>query len=103
MKVEFHSDDKNTLLGEVNTWEQVVKCMNDYLKEIIFKSYYMRFWIENNVLVIDYGSHLNFFHISDMRIKDFPRNWNIKIASQNIKIQNLQFYIGLIKVTEKVQ
>lgn len=71
MKVEFHSDGKNTLISEVNTWQQAVKCMNNYLKEINFKSYYMRFWIENNILVIDYGSHSNFFHISDMKIKDF--------------------------------
>ena len=71
MKVEFHSDGKNTLISEVNTWQQAVKCMNNYLKEINFKSYYMRFWIENNTLVIDYGLHSNFFHISDMRIKDF--------------------------------
>lgn len=36
MKVEFHSDGKNTLISEVNTWQQAVKCMNNYLKEINF-------------------------------------------------------------------
>ena len=67
MKVEFHLNGKNTLLGEVNTWQQAVKCMSNCSQEINFKSYYMRFWIESNILAVSY-THLDVYKRQILKI-----------------------------------
>ena len=58
----YHDDRK--LLGEFETLADANKCMNDYLKEIKFNSYYSRMWKEpDGATVVDYGSHTQFFWV----------------------------------------
>lgn len=68
MKVYFVGGwDKERLLAEVNTTEEAMKVMNDFMKEHNFKSYYTRVYKKENSARTRYdvGSWTQFFETED--------------------------------------
>ena len=57
-----NSVDGYNLIGEYVSQEAMQIAMNDYIKRLNFKSYYMRGWeTGGEYTMCDYGSHTNFF------------------------------------------
>ena len=63
MKVYFeNSKGKRRVIGEnVNTEQEVMKIIQDFLNEHNYKSYYTRTWHEDGWTWFDVGSHTEFF------------------------------------------
>lgn len=77
MKIWFE-DNTGTLkqIDEVVNKQEAWKCMHRYLDEIGFHSYYTRIMplYEANKIWIDFGSHAEFFHVTDLtneEMRDF--------------------------------
>lgn len=50
------------IIGEnIPTHKDVYKCINEFLDDHNFKSYYMRTWFDGDYTVVDVGSHTEFF------------------------------------------
>lgn len=73
IKVYFGNNDSKELIGEATKDKEAYSIIDDYLKNVIgWQDVYYRFWNEDGVLVIDFGSHSNFFYIE--RAKWYRRN-----------------------------
>lgn len=58
-----------------DTQEQAYKRISEFLKSIGFKSYYYRSaFLEDDRIMVDYGSHTNFFYIS---VQEGDTNGNV--------------------------
>ena len=51
-------------LATVNTMKEANLHIKDFLDAHNYKSYYSRVWVKNGYVVIDVGSHTEFFKIS---------------------------------------
>jgi hypothetical protein len=71
MKLYFRTPKKTILLVKgLKDIEEAHPYMVDYLKEINFKSYYMRYWNDaQKKTIIDYGSYVNFFYFTEEDIE----------------------------------
>lgn len=68
MKVYHGYYDDRVLIGEANTQEEVNKIISDYIKKINFTCYYIRQWMDKDgTLVVDYGSHTQFFFVEGVK------------------------------------
>lgn len=63
MNVYFENSEGNKrIIGEnISTHEDAYKCINEFLDDHNFKSYYMRTWYDGNYTIVDVGSHTEFF------------------------------------------
>lgn len=63
MKVYFeNSEGKRRVIGEnINTRQEVMKIIQDFLNEHNYKSYYTRAWCKDGWTWFDVGSHTEFF------------------------------------------
>lgn len=60
----FDDGNSQKVLCKNEEMEEINKYMYWYIKDVLkFKSYYSRRWQTNNGVVVDYGSHTNFFLI----------------------------------------
>ena len=69
MKVYFGKSKENReLIGEGKTSRQCSQIVSNYIEENKLPSApYRRFWEAEKEIVIDYGSHSNFFFIDDAK------------------------------------
>lgn len=58
------------LISEPKHTEELWQDIGDYLKKQGIVGYYTRHWIENERLIIDFGSHTQFFAVDKMTVKD---------------------------------
>ena len=71
MKLEFHTN-KNEIKGishprnKKELWRDIHKVIEDRG----FKAYYQRLYLENDKLKIDFGSHTEFFYVTDLTVAD---------------------------------
>ncbi len=71
MKLEFHTN-KNEIKGishprnKKELWRDIHKVLEDRG----FKTYYQRLYLENDKLKIDFGSHTEFFYVTDLTVAD---------------------------------
>ncbi len=72
MKLTFHTN-KEIHISDPDTWEELMNDVNEYLKKKKYKSYYRRYWFEENKLVIDFGSHSEFFYVTDTTVDDLTQ------------------------------
>lgn len=64
IKVYFGNDESKKYIGESNTESGSFRIIEDYVKNVIgWQEVYYRFWYEYSTLVIDFGSHKNFFYV----------------------------------------
>lgn len=64
IKVYFGNDESKKYIGESNTDSGAFRIIYDYVKNVIgWHKVYYRSWNENGALVIDFGSHRNFFYV----------------------------------------
>lgn len=62
MKLKFYGKDRyEELIAEINDFDEITDIVKEYLDKNNIKSNYMRTWIHNDKLWIDYGSHYHFF------------------------------------------
>lgn len=71
MKLYYRTPKKITLIEKgLANLESALPYINKYLKEIDFKSYYMRVWqSKEGYTILDYGSHVNFFYFGNEELK----------------------------------
>lgn len=64
-KVYFGNNESKKYIGESNSESGAFRIIEDYVKNVIGcqKAYY-RSWNKDGALVIDFGSHRNFFYIN---------------------------------------
>lgn len=67
MKLTFYSEfsGEKVHISNPKTWEELQNDIKEYLNKKKYKSYYRRYWFEENKLVVDFGSHSEFFHVTD--------------------------------------
>lgn len=64
IKVYFGNDKSKKYIGESNTDSGAFRIIYDYVKNVIgWQKVYYRSWDEDGALVIDFGSHENFFYV----------------------------------------
>lgn len=64
IKVYFGNDESKKYIGESNTDSSAFRIIYDYVKNVIgWQKVYYRSWDEDGALVIDFGSHENFFYV----------------------------------------
>ena len=64
IKVYFGNNESKKNIGESDTESGAFRIIEDYVKNVIgWQEVYYRFWHEDGVLVIDFGSHRNFFYV----------------------------------------
>lgn len=65
MNVYFENSEGNKrIIGKnIPTHKDAYKCINEFLGNHNFKSYYMRTWYDGDYTVVDVGSHTEFFLI----------------------------------------
>ena len=64
IKVYFGNNESKKYIGESNTDSGAFHIIYDYVKNVIgWQKVYYRFWDEDGALVIDFGSHENFFYV----------------------------------------
>ena len=71
MKLLFqNSQGKERVIAEVDNFDDAVKKMDKFIEERNFKSYYKRVWEKNGRLVVDVGSHTEFFIVDGCSFED---------------------------------
>ena len=75
MNVYFENSEGNKrIIGKnIPTRKDAFKCINEFLDDHNYKSYYMRTWYDGNYTVVDVGSHTEFFLI-DVNIMEHNDN-----------------------------
>lgn len=64
IKVYFGNNESKKYIGESNTESDAFRIIEDYVKKVVgWQEVYYRFWNKDGALVIDFGSHRNFFYI----------------------------------------
>ena len=71
MKLEFQMENNEIEVishprNKLELWRDIHKVLED----MGFKTYYQRLYIENNKLKIDFGSHTEFFYVTDLTVSD---------------------------------
>ena len=52
-------------IAEVADISGAMREIENFLKAYNYKSYYTRYWTQNNVTTFDVGSHTEFFHLKE--------------------------------------
>lgn len=58
------------LISEPKNTEELWKDIGDYLEKRGIAGYYTRHWIENERLIVDFGSHTQLFVVNNMNVRD---------------------------------
>lgn len=61
-KIMLYTNKKETQIGTAESKKEIVKFIANYLNEINYKSYYIRYW-GSNPMIVDFGEHDTFFHV----------------------------------------
>lgn len=65
IKVYFGNKESKKYIGESNSESAAFRIIEDYVKNVIgWQKVYYRSWNKDGALVIDFGSHRNFFYIN---------------------------------------
>lgn len=64
IKVYFGNSESKKYIGECNSGSAAFRIINDYVENVLgWQKVYYRYWNKDAALVIDFGSHRNFFYI----------------------------------------
>lgn len=64
IKVYFGNNESKRYIGESNTESGAFRIIENYVKSVIgWQEFYCRSWYKDGMLVIDFGSHKNFFYL----------------------------------------
>lgn len=64
------------LIAECQTVQEVHKEIKKFLDEHNYKSYYSRFWKEDNGdIVVDVGSYTEFFIVKDISFEEYMKSF----------------------------
>lgn len=71
MKLEFQTD-KNEIkvISHPRSRKELWRDIHKVLEDMGFKTYYQRLYMENDKLKIDFGSHTEFFYVTDLTVAD---------------------------------
>lgn len=74
MKLFFqNSKGEERLIAEPSNREEVINEINKFLNDHNFKSYYTRVWEANGRLILDVGSHVEFFILEGMTFENWTK------------------------------
>ncbi len=74
---------EETVMSKVETVSDITSVINNYCEENNFKSYYLRTWEHEGNLVIDYGSHVNFFVVKPCTFDKWINMNNNEFTEEN--------------------
>ena len=75
MKLFFqNSKGEERLIAEPANREEVNKEINKFLEDHNFKSYYIRVWEADGRLILDVGSHTEFFILEGMNFQEWSKS-----------------------------
>lgn len=64
IKVYFGNKENKEYIGESHTESGAFRIIKNYVKNVIgWQEAYYRFWHKDGTLVVDFGSHRNFFYL----------------------------------------
>ena len=66
---------RSRIIGTSDTFSECIDIMFQFMKERSFKSYYQRYHIIDDVLIIDVGSHTEHFEISRKDKKNIEKDY----------------------------
>lgn len=66
-KVYYGDFDGKEHIGDFATEHEANKFISKYIASMNFKSYYWRMWMQNEFRVVDFGSHINFFFVKEVK------------------------------------
>lgn len=71
MKLEFQSE-KNEIevISNPRNKKELWRDIHRVLEDKGFKTYYQRLYLENDKLKVDFGSHTEFFYVTDLTVAD---------------------------------
>lgn len=71
MKLEFQKENNEIeVISHPRNKQELWRDIHKVLEDMGFKTYYQRLYIENNKLKIDFGSHTEFFYVTDLTVAD---------------------------------
>lgn len=81
MKLEFQTD-KNEIkvISHPRNKKELWRDVDKELEDRRFKIYYQRLYLVNDKLKIDFGSHTEFFYVTDLTVSDL-RELSIEIIN----------------------
>lgn len=59
-----NADNKRTLVAAPSTDRQMWKCIDNFLSDIGIKPRYYRIIQHQKSMIVDFGSHTEFFHVT---------------------------------------
>lgn len=71
-----NSQGKERLIAECETVKDVSNEIHKFLDERKYKSYYSRFWGDDEKITVDVGSHSEFFIIRGISYDDYIKKLN---------------------------
>ena len=81
MKLEFQMENNEIeVISHPRNKQELWRDIHKVLEDMGFKTYYQRLYIENNKLKIDFGSHTEFFYVTDLTVADL-RELSIEIIN----------------------
>ena len=82
---------QKTLVAEVESKKDANAAINKTLQERGIRAPYWRLWTENNQIVLDFGSHSEFFYIEGITIEEWFAKEEDKVApAESQPVQNEQ-------------
>lgn len=71
MKLEFQSE-KNEIevISNPRNKKELWRDIHKVLEDRGFKTYHQRLYLENDKLKVDFGSHTEFFYVTDLTVAD---------------------------------
>ena len=71
IKLEFQMENNEIeVISHPRNKQELWRDIHKVLEDMGFKTYYQRLYIENNKLKIDFGSHTEFFYVTDLTVAD---------------------------------
>lgn len=71
MKLEFQTENNEIkVISHPRNKKELWRDVDKELEDRRFKTYYQRLYLENDKLKIDFGSHTEFFYVTDLTVAD---------------------------------
>lgn len=71
MKLEFQMENNEMeVISHPRNKKELLRDIHRVLEDKGFKTYYQRLYLENDKLKVDFGSHTEFFYVTDLTVAD---------------------------------
>lgn len=71
MKLEFQTENNEIeVISHPRNKQELWRDIHKVLEDMGFKTYHQRLYMENDKIKIDFGSHTEFFYVTDLTVAD---------------------------------